>query len=217
MGAIKVLRAVLGVILCVLLGMSLWLTVQRQVFHKEELELLGVVVSPVTGDTMAPALEAGDLAVAVSGGDCSLGDAVLCQDGSFQRLVGSVDGEFIARGDSQSQEDEALLPAEQIRGRVTGVVPGGQGVWAFFGSLWGPLVILVAGIVLLALPALLGLGRYPELLEEEPVPQRRPRDSAPRDSVPRENVPREEPRQRRPREERAVPREPRRGGYRPRH
>ena len=110
-----------------------------------------------------------------------------------------------------------MLPAEQIRGRVTGVVPGGQGVWAFFGSLWGPLAILVAGIVLLALPALLGLGRYPELLEEEPVPQRRPRDSAPRDSVPRENVPREEPRQRRPREERAVPRETRRGGYRPRH
>lgn len=212
MGAIKVLRAVLGVILCVLLGMSLWLTVQRQVFHKEELELLGVVVSPVTGGTMAPALEAGDLAVAVSGGDCNLGDAVLCQDGSFQRLVGSVDGEFIARGDSQSQEDEALLPAEQIRGRVTGVVPGGQGAWAFFGSLWGSLAILVAGIVLLALPALLGLGRYPELLEEEPVPQRRPRDS-----VPRENVPREEPRQRRPREERGVPREPRRGGYRPRH
>ena len=212
MGAIKVLRAVLGVILCVLLGMSLWLTVQRQVFHKEELELLGVVVSPVTEDTMAPALEAGDVAVVVSGGDCSLGDAVLCQDGSFQRLVGSVDGEFIARGDSQSQEDEALLPAEQIRGRVTGVVPGGQGAWAFFGSLWGPLVILVAGIVLLALPALLGLGRYPELLEEEPVPQRRPGDS-----IPRENVPREEPRQRRPREERAVPREPRRGGYRPRH
>lgn len=212
MGAIKVLRAVLGVILCVLLGMSLWLTVQRQVFHKEELELLGVVVSPVTGDTMAPALEVGDVAVVVSGGDCNLGDAVLCQDGSFQRLVGNVDGEFIARGDSQSQEDEALLPAEQIRGRVTGVVPGGQGAWAFFGSLWGPLVILVAGIVLLALPALLGLGRYPELLEEEPVPQRRPRDS-----VPRENVPREEPRQRRPREERAVPREPRRGGYRPRH
>ena len=212
MGAIKVLRAVLGVILCALLGMSLWLTVQRQVFHKEELELLGVVVSPVTEDTMAPALEAGDVAVVVSGGDCSLGDAVLCQDGSFQRLVGSVDGEFIARGDSQSQEDEALLPAEQIRGRVTGVVPGGQGAWAFFGSLWGPLVILVAGIVLLALPALLGLGRYPELLEEEPVPQRRPGDS-----IPRENVPREEPRQRRPREERAVPREPRRGGYRPRH
>ena len=163
MGAIKVLRAVLGVILCVLLGMSLWLTVQRQVFHKEELELLGVVVSPVTEDTMAPALEVGDVAVVVSG----------------------------ARGDSQSQEDEALLPAEQIRGRVTGVVPGGQGVWAFFGSLWGPLVILVAGIVLLALPALLGLGRYPELLEEEPVPQRRPGDS-----IPRENVPREEPRQR---------------------
>ena len=149
MGAIKVLRAVLGVILCVLLGMSLWLTVQRQVFHKEELELLGVVVSPVTEDTMAPALEAGDLAVAVSGGDCSLGDAVLCQDGSFQRLVGSVDGEFIARGDSQSQEDEALLPAEQIRGRVTGVVPGGQGVWAFFGSLWG-LPGMLVGVPLFA-------------------------------------------------------------------
>lgn len=198
MGAIKVLRVVLGVILCVLLGMSLWLMVQRQVFHKQELELLGMVVAPVTGDTMAPALEAGDLAVAVPGEDCSLGDAVLCQDGSFQRLVGSVDGEFIARGDGQSQEAEALLPAEQIRGRVTGVVAGGQSVWAFFGSLWGPLAILVAGIVLLGLPALLGLGWEPELLEEEPARERRPRDSAPR-------------------EERTVPKESRRGGYRPRH
>ncbi len=207
MGAIKVLRAVLGVILCVLLGGSIWLTVQRQVFQKEELELLSAVVAPVEENTMAPALKEGDLAVAVSGEDCSLGDAVLCQDGSFQRLVGSVDGEFIARGDSQPQEAESLLPAGQIRGRVVVVLPGGQGLWTFFGSVWGPLTILLAGILLLGLPALLGLGREPEVFEEGAAWEGRPADSPPR----------EEPRPRRPRSEKAVPKETRRGGYRPRH
>ena len=33
MGAIKVLRGVIGVILCLVLGASVWLTVERQVFH----------------------------------------------------------------------------------------------------------------------------------------------------------------------------------------
>ncbi|MGI6255479.1 MAG: hypothetical protein ACOYJZ_07570 [Acutalibacter sp.] len=181
MGAIKVLRAVLGVILCALLGVSLWLTVQRQVFHQEELTLPGAVVVPVTGDTMTPALTQEDLAVILPGAeDCSLGDAVLCEDGSFQRLVGTVDGEFIARGDNESQELEALLPAGEIRGRVTWVVPGGRGVWEFFGSLWGPVAILVVAVVLLGLPGLLGLGRDPKPVQEAPPRRSGSQTSAPR-------------------------------------
>lgn len=47
MGAIKGLRVVLAVLLCLVLGGSLWLTVQRQVFHQEELAVGGLILAPV--------------------------------------------------------------------------------------------------------------------------------------------------------------------------
>ena len=167
MGAIKVLRAVLGVILCALLGMSLWLTVQRQVFHQEELAVGGLVLAPVEGDAMAPALRDGDMAVAVSRSGYeppySLGDVVLCVDGTFQRLVGTVYGDFvfIARGDGEPQDKEALLPGGDILGKVVVALPGAGRVYQFLSSLWGPPVVLVVGVLLLALPSLFGLGREP--------------------------------------------------------
>ena len=103
MGAIKGLRVVLAVLLCLVLGGSLWLTVQRQVFHQEELAVGGLILAPVEGDAMAPALEQGSLAVAVPRESYQLGDVVL-YDAGFTRLVGSVEGDFIARGDAQGEE-----------------------------------------------------------------------------------------------------------------
>ena len=64
MGAIKGLRIALGMILVLVLGISVWLTVQRQVLHQEEISLGNVTLVPVEEDAMAPALREGDLAVA---------------------------------------------------------------------------------------------------------------------------------------------------------
>ena len=160
MGAIKGLRVVLAVLLCQVLGGSLWLTVQRQVFHQEELAVGGLILAPVEGDAMSPALEQGSLAVAVPREDYQLGDVVLYGAG-FTRLVGSVEGDFIARGDAQGEEAEALLPTADIQGAVIAALPGGGEVWGFLSSLWGPPVVLVVGVLLLALPSLFGLGREP--------------------------------------------------------
>ena len=160
MGAIKGLRVVLAVLLCLVLGGSLWLTVQRQVFHQEELAVGGLILAPVEGDAMSPALEQGSLAVAVPREDYQLGDVVL-YDAGFTRLVGSVEGDFIARGDAQGEEAEALLPTADIQGAVIAALPGGGEVWGFLSSLWGPPVVLVVGVLLLALPSLFGLGREP--------------------------------------------------------
>ena len=166
MGAIKALRALLGVLLCALLALSLWLTAQRQVFHQEELAVGGLILAPVEGDAMSPALRDGDMAVAVSRSGYeppySLGDPVLCVDGTLTRLVGAVDGDFIARGDGQGEEAEALLSPGDIRGKVAALVPGAAGVYGFLSSWWGPPAVLAAGALLLSLPALLGLGRDPD-------------------------------------------------------
>ena len=93
----------------------------------------------------------------------SLGDAVLCVDGTFQRLVGTVYGDFvfIARGDGEPQDKEALLPGGDILGKVVVALPGAGRVYQFLSSLWGPPVVLVVGVLLLALPSLFGLGREP--------------------------------------------------------
>ena len=131
---------VLAVLLSLVLGGSLWLTVQRQVFHQEELAVGGLILAPVEGDAMSPALEQGSLAVAVPRESYQLGDVVLCGAG-FTRLVGSVEGD--------------------IQGAVIAALPGGGEVWGFLSSLWGPPVVLVVGVLLLALPSLFGLGREP--------------------------------------------------------
>ena len=57
------------------------------------------------------------------------------------------------------QQNWGVLP---FRGKVEALVPGGAGVYGFLSSWWGPPAVLAAGVLLLSLPALLGLGRDPD-------------------------------------------------------
>ncbi len=137
MGAIKALRALLGVLLCALLALSLWLTAQRQVLGREEAQLFGYTLKAVETSAMEPALPQGGLAAVAASPSYELGDPVLCGDGTLTRLVGAVDGDFIARGDGQGEEAEALLSPGDIRGKVEALVPGAAGVYGFLSSWWG--------------------------------------------------------------------------------
>ena len=161
MGAIKVLRGVIGVILCLVLGASVWLTVERQVFHHSEVALGQVTLRPVAGDAMAPALHQGDVALTMATGNYQMGDAVLCGDGEFRRLVGTVEGSFIARGDGEGEEAETLLTAQDVKGEVLASLPGAGLVMDYLSAPWGAPSVLVVGILLVVLPSLLGLGRRP--------------------------------------------------------
>ena len=161
MGAIKVLRGVIGVILCLVLGASVWLTVERQVFHHSEVALGQVTLRPVAGDAMAPALHQGDLTLTMATGNYQMGDAVLCGDGEFRRLVGTVEGSFIARGDGEGEEAETLLTAQDVKWEVLASLPGAGLVMDYLSAPWGAPSVLVVGILLVVLPSLLGLGRRP--------------------------------------------------------
>lgn len=161
MGAIKVLRGVIGVILCLVLGVSVWLTVERQVFHHPEVALGQVTLRPVADDAMAPVLHQGDLALTMATGNYQMGDAVLCGDGEFRRLVGTVEDSFIARGDGEGEEAETLLTAQDVKGEVLASLPGAGLVMDYLGAPWGAPSVLVVGILLVVLPSLLGLGRKP--------------------------------------------------------
>ena len=127
MGAIKALRALLGVLLCALLALSLWLTAQRQVLGREEAQLFGYTLKAVETSAMEPALPQGGLAAVAASPSYELGDPVLCGAGTFTRLVGAVDGDFIARGDGQGEEAEALLSPGTSGERWRPWFPGQRG------------------------------------------------------------------------------------------
>lgn len=167
MGAIKVLRGVIGVILCLVLGVSVWLTVERQVFHHSEVALGQVTLRPVADDAMAPVLHQGDLALTMATGNYQMGDAVLCGDGEFRRLVGTVEDSFIARGDGEGEEAETLLTAQDVKGEVLASLPGAGLVMDYLSAPWGAPSVLVVGILLVVLPSLLGLGRKPSAPQPE--------------------------------------------------
>lgn len=155
------LRGVIGVILCLVLGVSVWLTVERQVFHHSEVALGQVTLRPVADDAMAPVLHQGDLALTMATGNYQMGDAVLCGDGEFRRLVGTVEDSFIARGDGEGEEAETLLTAQDVKGEVLASLPGAGLVMDYLSAPWGAPSVLVVGILLVVLPSLLGLGRRP--------------------------------------------------------
>ena len=182
MGAIKVLRGVIGVILCLVLGVSVWLTVERQVFHHSEVALGQVTLRPVADDAMAPVLHQGDVALTMATGNYQMGDAVLCGDGEFRRLVGTVEDSFIARGDGEGEEAETLLTAQDVKGEVLASLPGAGLVMDYLSAPWGAPSVLVVGILLVVLPSLLGLGRRPSGRKpsgrKPPAPQPEAREAA---------------------------------------
>ena len=182
MGAIKGLRIALGIILVLVLGVSVWLTVERQVFHHSEVALGQVTLRPVADDAMAPVLHQGDLALTMATGNYQMGDAVLCGDGEFRRLVGTVEDSFIARGDGEGEEAETLLTAQDVKGEVLASLPGAGLVMDYLSAPWGAPLVLVVGILLVVLPSLLGLGRRPSGRKpsgrKPPAPQPEAREAA---------------------------------------
>jgi hypothetical protein len=160
MGAIKALRALLGLILCLVLGVSVWLTVQGQVFHQEETAVAGMIFRPVEESSLEPTLTGGDLAVIQPREEYAMGEIVLCQEeekDSFLLLAGTNGENFIVQ--EKDEETQRLLSPEAIRGKVVAALPGAGTVYEFLGSWWGAPVILVVGILLLALPTLLGVRK----------------------------------------------------------
>lgn len=174
MGMIKALRALLGIILCLVLGISVWLAVQSQVFHREDIPLFGMNLRAVKEDSMAPALSPGDLAVVVSRETYDLGDVVLCgeEERSFLRLVGTAGEDYLVRTDSQQEGEETLFSPEAVQGEVVAALAGAGTLAGFLGSLWGPPAVLVAGAFLLVLPSLLGVGREPKERKARTAPNR---------------------------------------------
>ena len=77
-----------------------------------------------------------------------------------ERFTGSLKGMRYRMEMAKEGEEARLSPAE-LQGEVAASLPGAGRIAVFLGSPWGLAAVLVVGILLLALPSLLGLGREP--------------------------------------------------------
>lgn len=162
---INVLRGIIGVILCAVIVVNGWLLIDQLVFHHQPPAILGYSQLVVGSGSMSPTLEAGDLILVNPASDYTLGDVVTFRDenGTFitHRLVGTVEEDFITKGDANQVEDDTLLAKENILGRVVFSIPQGGKAILFLQSPLGLLLVIVIGFVLIELPVLLG-GREKE-------------------------------------------------------
>jgi signal peptidase I len=89
---------------------------------------LGALV--VTGDSMRPAMRAGDVAIYLGSASVGVGDVVVYQPSAGGRVIhriASLEGTDTVRtrGDANTAVDREVLSTSQVRGRIVAVVPTG--------------------------------------------------------------------------------------------
>lgn len=161
--AIGCLRVFLAVLLTAVIGLNLWMFIQQSVFHKDPPELFGYSQLVVTSGSMEPAFSAGDMIVIREEEDYALGDIVTFRLSGGElvthRIVGSVEGSFITKGDANNTEDDDLLDPAQIVGRFVTYMPAVGSFLLFLRTPVGLFVLVVLGFLLIELPSLLGARR----------------------------------------------------------
>ena len=157
---IKVLRGVLTAVLCAVLLLNIWMLVQQTVLKREAPQVLGYSQYVVTTGSMEPNFSVGDLILVKAQDTYELGDVVTFHDESgatvTHRIMGTVGGQFITKGDANNTEDNELLPPERIIGKLWRVLPGMGFAIEFLRSPLGILLLLVVGVLLIKLPDWIG-------------------------------------------------------------
>lgn len=90
-------------------------------------ELFGQRLFLQQEDVMGPEIQPGDLVLAKPREAYAPGEAVLARDGAqvrALRIVGTVEGRLILRGDREDSEAEALFEETQVLGRIEAVLAG---------------------------------------------------------------------------------------------
>lgn len=155
------LQVLLGLVLLSLIAISGALLYSSSVEGEDPPRLFGYGPYQVETGEMAPSLYAGDLAILHFGADSKPGDIVaFYKEGSLvlRRVVGTSETYYITQQEAFGQPDAQLLDPAQVVAVSATYLPGCGALAVFLYSPVGLGVLILAAVVLLALPALLGLG-----------------------------------------------------------
>lgn len=167
---LKIMRAIIIALLCLLLAVNLWLIVARVLLHQELPKVFGFSQAVVMSGSMEPTFGAGDVVLFREKADYAVGDVVIFRSGSVfitHRIAREENGAFITKGDANNTEDQELLMPENIEGVMLLVIPGMGTVMNFLRSPLGILLIVVVGLILVKLPDISGRHRGRQGKENE--------------------------------------------------
>ena len=147
------LRTALLALVAAVLGLSIYHVNASRLAGDAVPMPFGFGVAVILSGSMEPELSTGDLVFIRQRDAYGIGDVVVYQDGSMSvthRIIGTVDGMFITRGDANNTSDAPIYP-EQIKGEVTGSVPIAGYIVSIIKTPLGTLSLLGIAILLLTL------------------------------------------------------------------
>ncbi len=118
---------------------------------------LGFANVEVIGNSMYPTLEIGDIIIIFKSGNYKVGDIVTFVDSVGVVVTHRVvevreDGTYATAGDYTGSEDPQFLTNNDIVGKVILTLSGFGNVVRFFQSIWGILILIAIGFLIIELP-----------------------------------------------------------------
>ena len=118
---------------------------------------LGFASVEVIGNSMHPTLEIGDIIIIFKSGNYKVGDIVTFVDSVGVVVTHRVievreDGTYATAGDYTGSEDPQFLTNNDIVGKVILTLSGFGNVVRFFQSIWGILILIAIGFLIIELP-----------------------------------------------------------------
>ena len=158
--AINILRAIITLILSAFFIINAWYFVNINFLGNPFPDIGGWSLYQAKDDTMAPSFSKGDAALIKLTQYAEPGNIVIYESGDSKkadmtRIVGTHEGSYIMRKETEKTEDESLLSPNSIVAVVTGRISTSGNIIFFFSSVWGLLVILFFEILLFILPSII--------------------------------------------------------------
>ena len=148
----KIISKVIVVLLALMLAINLYTVVMRQAFGRKQPSVFGFSSAVVISGSMEPAIHVDDMVIIRKQNFYELWDIVMYESGQSMvthRIVGTEDGAYITRGDSNNTDDPAVAE-EKIAGKVVCIIPGAGKAIRFLQSPLGMcMLILLAAMLIL--------------------------------------------------------------------
>lgn len=152
----QIISKVIVVLLALLLVLNLYTIVMRQALDVKQPSVFGFSSAVVLSGSMEPAIHVDDMVIIHRQSSYELQDIVMYEGEHSMithRIVGTEEGSYITRGDSNNIDDPAV-PAEKVVGKVICIIPGAGKAIGFMQSSLGMCILVLLAVAILILPDL---------------------------------------------------------------